>query len=423
MITTEIELFNIQRKFTSIVKNAIDIGEMLHISGAQVSRVEDTISRICYAYGAERVDVITITSLIIVTVIPNNGEAITQTRRITAQSKNMSKLDALNALSREICETLPESEFIEARLEKIKKMPSIPIWLIAISEIVVACGYSIFFGGSWLDGLATIPVALTIFLAERIFSKIHTNRIVHFLITSFIAGAVSVLMLHIGLGQDVNPIMIGAIMLLIPGVALTTAFEDLLSGDTITGLLKFCESAIVAIGIAVGFAIATFVCGGYDMLHDINYTAPYVQMIAAIISSGAYAIVIGLKKPIRLIFSALGGGIAQLSFYLLSKTGLNTVICIIIAAALCAAYSQVLARFQKTPSTVFVIPSILPLVPGKLLYYTMSYMLRGNTDKFISSGLNTLLYAIAIAFGLIAVIAVFSVCTSMIRKAKIKKHF
>lgn len=422
MVTEELELFNIQRKFTSIVKNAIDIGELLHVSGAQVSRVEDTISRICYAYGAERVDVITITSLIIVTVIPKSGEAITQTRRITAQSKNMSKLDALNSLSREICETLPESEFIEARLEKIKRMPSIPLWLIAIAEILVACGYSIFFGGSWLDGLAIVPVALTIFLAERMFLKIHTNRIVHFLITSFISGAVSVLMLHIGLGRDVNSIMIGAIMLLIPGVALTTAFEDLLSGDTITGLLKFCESAIVAIGIAVGFAVATFVCGGYDMLHDINYTAPYIQIISAVISSGAYAVVIGLKKPIRLILSAIGGGIAQVSFYLLLLSGLDSVICIIIASAICAAYSQVLARFQKTPSTVFVIPSILPLVPGKSLYYTMSYMLRGNTEKFISFGLNTLLIAIAIAFGLISVIAVFSAATSTLRKAKAKKH-
>ena len=112
--------------FSEIVRYALDLGEMTHISGGEVSRVEDMISRICYAYGAKRVDVLTITSVTIVTVISPEGEPITQIRRVKNQSRDMTRLDALNNLSREICETLPHPDIIHSRLIEIKKAKSMP---------------------------------------------------------------------------------------------------------------------------------------------------------------------------------------------------------------------------------------------------------------------------------------------------------
>jgi len=408
--------------FSEIVRYALDIGEMTHLAGGEVSRVEDMISRICYAYGAKKVDVLTITSVTIVTVISPEGEPITQIRRVKNQTRDMTRLDALNNLSREICATLPSPDHIHERLVEIKKIRSMRWYISALAAVLSASFFTLFFGGSWRDFLATIPVALAIFALEKATKRTNINKIVNYLLISFVAGAVSVLMVHIGVGENINTIMIGAIMILIPGVSMTGAFEDLLSGDTITGLLQLCEATLVAVSIAVGFAIATYVCGGFSMLNDgTPMPAPWIQISTAFMAAAGFSVVFGFKKPVRVIFAALGGGLCHLFYILISLAGANEVICLLVATVIGAIYSQILARVLRTPATVFALPTIISLVPGRALYYTMSWALRGNFIKFYTWGLNTVLWALSIAFGLMAVMVTTSVITSIIRKMRLKK--
>ncbi len=414
---------NSKYDFSQIVKYALDIGEMTHLCGGEVSRVEEIVSRVCYAYGALRVDVLTITSITIVTVISPDNVPITQIRRVKNQTRDMTRLDALNKLSRDICETHPEPDVIKAKLGEIKKLRSLPWYLAAVASVIVAVFFTLFFGGSWRDLLATIPGALAIFALESITKKININNIVNYLVISFVAGAISVLMIHIGIGEDVNAIMIGAIMLLIPGVSMTGGFEDLLSGDTITGLLRLCEAMLVAVSIALGFAIATYVCGGFNMLNDgTPAPAPLIQLGAAILSAAGYSMVCGFRKPVRVLFGALGGGLCQLSYILIGLTGADEVVCLLVATVIGAAYAQILARTLRTPSTVFTLPAVIPLIPGRALYYTMSWALRGDFKKFSTWGLNTVLWALSIAFGIIAVMVITNIITAITRKLRIKKN-
>ncbi len=409
--------------YSSVLRRALDLGEMVLMSGGEVGRVEDTVSRICYAYGAERVDVLTITSSIIVTVITPRGEAITQTRRITSKGYDLTRLDALNRLSRHVCETLPSADYIDEKLCEIKGRRAMRWYLMLFAEIVIAFFFTVFFGGSWMDAAASGFVALSIFLMERIRGNIHINKIVFLLSSSFIAGAVSVATVHLGIGHNVNAIMIGAIMLLIPGISITAAFEDLLTGDTITGLLQICESVIMTVGIAVGFAVATFICGGYDMLNDgIGDVNPWMQVFVSVFASGGFALLFGVKKPQRLIAAALVGGLTQLAYAVVMIPSANNELSLLIAAAVGAAIAQVMARVMRVPATFFTIPSIIPLVPGSSLYYTMSWALRGNFAKFSERGMATLLSALSIAFGMMIVLVLTGGITAVIRKIKIRKH-
>ena len=97
---------------------ALDIGEKLTKCGAEIGRVEDSIIRICKAYGVKRIDVFAIRSLIIATIQTTDGDIITQTRRIYSYGTNLEGLEGVNTLSRLICETAPNC--IEVR-EKINE--------------------------------------------------------------------------------------------------------------------------------------------------------------------------------------------------------------------------------------------------------------------------------------------------------------
>jgi len=56
--------------------------------------------------------------------------------------------------------------------------------------------------------------------------------------------------------------IIGNIMLLIPGIAFTTALRDIINGDTLSGLLGLCEAILRALAVAIGFAVVLLLTGG-----------------------------------------------------------------------------------------------------------------------------------------------------------------
>ena len=107
---------------------ALNIGEQMLTSGAEVWRVEDSIRRICRAYGAVRVDVFSITSSIVVTIYGPEFSSLTQTRRISGLNTDMYRLDQLNQLSRDICSNVPAPiEAARVNWKKIKKTKSYPL--------------------------------------------------------------------------------------------------------------------------------------------------------------------------------------------------------------------------------------------------------------------------------------------------------
>lgn len=237
---------------------AMSIGEQLLISGAEVGRVEDTIRRICTAYGAERVDVFSITSSIITTIYGENFGICTQSRRISGTSHDLNKLDELNELSRKICATKPKPELIKADLDKILNGPRYSFGIQVLIYALISASFSVFFGGDIRDMAASAIIGILLKFLESFVKKSSVNAFITAFICSTAGGFLSNLTVLIGLGHHVDLISIGNIMLLIPGIAFTNAIRDLFSGDIISGLTRFIESILLAIVIALGFTLANF---------------------------------------------------------------------------------------------------------------------------------------------------------------------
>lgn len=241
---------------------ALNIGEQMLYSGAEVRRVEDSIERICRAYGAERVDVLTITSSIVVTMYAAEFGAITQTRRLTGQKIDMCKLDKLNDLSRRICSDKLTVNEIEKRLDAIMDTKQYNFYMQLCVYAAISGSFSAFFGGSIKDVAVAAIIGIVLKCMDSTLHRLDMNALISAMICSFIGGYMAFLAVRSGLGDSVDKINIGNIMLLIPGRALTTSMRDMFGGDTISGALRFMESVILAAVIALGFAVAAGVGGG-----------------------------------------------------------------------------------------------------------------------------------------------------------------
>ena len=88
------------------------------------------------------------------------------------------------------------------------------------------------------------------------------NQIFVNAVASFLLSFSAILLVRLGLGQDTNRIIIGNIMLLIPGIALTNSLRDMISGDIMSGMLRFFDAVLVAAAIAAGYIFAAQLLGG-----------------------------------------------------------------------------------------------------------------------------------------------------------------
>ena len=239
----------------SILSIALDIGAEILRAGGEVHRVEDTVNRICRAYGAESVDVFAITSLIIAEVRMPDGSFATHTRRVLTTYNHLSRLEALNALSRTICKDPISAEEVQARLQGIREYRPVPEWLCYLGGMLSTGGFTIFFGGTLMDGLAASVIAFFLTLFAR-FRPLRINGMVKSLISSFAAGVLSVACVKMGFGQNVDKLIIGTIMLEIPGLSFGNSLRDLLCGDTLAGTMRLIQALIQTLMIALGYMAA-----------------------------------------------------------------------------------------------------------------------------------------------------------------------
>lgn len=239
----------------AVLCTALDVGEGLLRSGAEITRVEDTITRICKHYGAVHVEVFSITTLIIASIRMDDGGQSSQNRHVPTSSNNLHRLQTYNAISREICMGNLTIEEAQKKLHSAKRSMPYGNWGVYLGAVLASGGFAVFFGGSWFDFIpaALIGIIMTYFDFHH---PKYINPLAMSVISSFIAGVLAILCVRFGFGDNVDKIMIGTIMLLIPGLSIGNSVRDMLSGETVSGFLRFGQSIILAAIIALGYATA-----------------------------------------------------------------------------------------------------------------------------------------------------------------------
>lgn len=234
---------------------AMDIGKSMIKCGAEINRVEETVIRICYAYGMKQTDIFSVISMMFATTVDENGKTYTQTRRVMSYSNNLARLEKLNSLSRKICASPCDIEEARKELDEINYEKT-PFHVTALLGTMIAAGaFAIFFGGTILDSAASFLIAVVVYLMNTMIKARGMNKLFYTALSSAVAGTLAFVFVKIGFGNNPDLIMIGDIMLIIPGLMLINSVREMLCGDVMSGLLRLLEAIIIAASIACGFAV------------------------------------------------------------------------------------------------------------------------------------------------------------------------
>ncbi len=249
--------------YANILALILDVGEALVFAGAEIGRVEDTITRMAKTYGAVKVDAFALTSVVLLSVTFPNNVVLTQTRRVVAGGQtNFVKIEKLNALSRRCCKQALTREELKQEIENINR-DSIHRLYIYLGSVLAAGGFVVFFGGNLLDSVVSGLFAVAICFLSDIFSPRIPNKVFYYFITSLIIGfGICLTAKYIPILHS-DKIIIGDIMVLVPGIALTGAVKNILIGDTLSAVVKLAECLVWTCALAGGFMIPiAFLTGG-----------------------------------------------------------------------------------------------------------------------------------------------------------------
>ena len=389
---------------------ALDVGAGMLKNGAEVSRVEDTIERICHAYGAVHVEVFTIIYVINAAIRMPDGSYSSQLRRVKQTSTNLDTLEGLNALSRKICREKPALEEFDSMLHELKTKRTYKRWVNILASSVSTGAFCLFFGGGVLDAVIAFLIGACIFLINDYhFSKL--NSMAKTVISSLFAAMAAGLAYMAIPSVNCDSIIIGSIMLLVPGIMFGTAMRDLLCGDLIAGTLKTLQSLIQTLMIGFGYMLSYAILGDriVSKVDSSNKDIFILQLVISFITSITFSIVFKINKR-HLLSAGICGLITYAVYFCIETFTASAFWAAFISSAAMAIFAETTARTSKTPTIIMLMPGIVPIVPGGYLYRTARDFVCGASQ----SALYNLQIAGEVALGMAGGVVALSIIYGMI---------
>ena len=405
----------------TLIDLASDLGYELAMSGAETFRVEESVSRVLSAYGLNA-EVFAIPNYLIVTVLTKKGLPITRMRRIGSHGNDLDSVERLSALSRSFCLHTPAPQEAQQQLaDTLANRRAYSPAMLGLGNFLGAFGFCLFFGGSVPDALCAGVCGLLVGLVTGVLGK---RRVSQFFIT--IAAAFFMAWLAYGLGvaricQRTDAVIIGALMILVPGLLFTNAMRDIIYGDTNSGLNRVVQVFLVAAAIALGTAgawnLSSLLWGMPVSQIAVSY-AIGVQCLFAALGCVGFSILFNIHGP-GVILCTIGGGLSWLVYRVAGELGCGDIVCYFWSALFASVYSETMARVRKYPAISYLVVSIFPLIPGAGVYYTMTYAVLGQMDQFARQGMHTAAIAGIMAVGILLGSTVFRIYSDW----KLKKLF
>lgn len=389
--------------YNSLLDLATDLGYELAMSGAETFRVEESITRILAAYGVES-EVFAIPNYLIVSIHPEGQQPITRMRRIGMHGNDLDGVEKFSGLSRAYCNRTPEPKEGLKWLDYVRSQKltySTPIFY--LGNFLGASGYSLFFGGNWIDALCGGLCGILIGFIDRIMSDLKANQFFRTIAESFLMALLAYAMGALGICKNPDAATIGALMILVPGLLFTNAMRDIIYGDTNSGINRIVQVILIAIALALGSAaawnLADGLWGAPVSAGAIGYSIA-AECMFALIGCIGFAILFNLHGPGGLL-CAFGGVISWFLYRIALEISGSDITAYFWGALGASFYSEIMARIRKFPAFSYLVISIFPLIPGAGVYYTMNYAVLGEMEMFALKGMHTAAIAGIMAVGIL----------------------
>ena len=407
--------------YNALLDLVIDLGYQLGMCGAETYRIEESSHRIMQAYGI-RADCFAIPNCVHVSLETEDGISMTRMRRIGQHGSDIDSLERFYNLSRKICEEKPDPVIAKQWLREAKnslRKYNYPSYL--LGNFFGGAGFSILFGGHYLDALWGGICGLIIGIVSDYMDRLKANQFFKIITSVFVMACFAYLFNAAKISVNTDAVIIGALMILVPGWLFTNAMRDIIYGDTNSGIHRIVQVFLVAIAIALGTGSA------WNLFATI-YRAPsateimihpyWFELIACFFACIGFSILFNIHGT-GVFVCAAGGTLTWLTYRLCQHCGIDNVTANLIGAMMASLYSEIMARIRKYPAITYLVISLFPLIPGAGVYYSVNFAVRGDMTSFAQKLGETGSIAGSMAIGILLISTVVRIFTDRIHRKQI----
>ena len=404
-----------------------ELGKQMIASGANIERVNLSIERICHAYGLHDVTCANLSSRISISAKDENKLYAHRQTDVPPQNINLEKLKKLNNLAFDVCKDKPKEDTLYDLLHGIKTN-DFPWWVMMIGFLVAMMGLARIFCAGWTEILVVELNTLLLFGLSRALTKVHINKIITNFFSMFLCSLIAMGLYAAHFIDNFYIVVITNAFFLIPGIPMINCARNILCGNEMNGAIDLLKVLLEVCSIVAGVAAAYALLGGatgypqieesFNLRNNLDPVLSSFELVfLTLMASTGFSIVFNIQLK-DLPFAALGGVIVRV-VHILFKLAFPAYAFVytIFAAFFAALYSEILAITKKEPSTLYLYPSIVPLIPGDLFYYAALGIVWGNASIFTKFGPDLALSLVGISVG-------FVLCSTIvhyIRKFKFLK--
>lgn len=251
---------NLNKEVNPVFDVAMEAGHILLQNGAEISRVEETMERICKYYGEEANDFFVLSNGIFTTGAYGTKNAYARVRHIPVKGARLDKVVAVNQLSREIEEgKYQQIDLVKEKLDEISNMPIEKSWQRILASGIGSGFFCVLAGGCFADCIAAFIAGIVLYIYVVFISEPYLSKILGNIFGGALIVTVCVLCFQLKIGTHLENIISGAIMPMVPGVAFANGIRDIADGDYISGAVRLLDAILrflcIAIGVGVAFSI------------------------------------------------------------------------------------------------------------------------------------------------------------------------
>lgn len=233
-----------------ILRIALYAGEILLRNGAETYRVEDTIEKICQSKNLKYVNsFVTPTGIF---VADDQMDGINSLKRVKSRTINLRKIAKVNRFAREFAHSEMSLENALLELQTIDQEEKYQKSVVTVSTGMASAFFALLFGGGFYDFILAFLISMIAILTYQKMEQISETAFLANTTSGALIALLALIAKKMGLVQTIDMIIVGSVMPLVPGVALTNGLRDSISGDLIAGVAKIAEAILIAISIAVG---------------------------------------------------------------------------------------------------------------------------------------------------------------------------
>ncbi len=380
------------------VRFLIRMGRVLHSYGIPSHRLEAALGNASRRLGVRAEFLSTPTSLI--SSFGEPGDQYLNLARVHPGSLQLARLVELDDVVEALYRGDLSVEDAERRFDAVVERPAPYGEAAQVAAFAVASSAAAaFFGGGWPDMVAACVLGLAGGLLGLAAGRSETmGRLLEFLVAVVAAfGAAGMSRLYGEL--NVATVIIGSVVVLLPGLSLTVALNELGTGHLVAGTARLTGSMMtflqLGLGVAVGTQLALALPGA---MGPGGAPALPPAVVTALLVVTAVALLILFQGRVRELPWLVGG--ALLAFWG-SRAGVGLLGAGLgagVGAFLVGLAGNLYARWRRRPAVVVIVPSIIVLVPGSIGYRSFGFML----EKDVLSGIDSLFTALLVAVSLVA---------------------